>query len=74
MSCSNRSSDICYGNFIFIFQYLHNLDVNSAFYDPKTRSMRENPFKLGFINKIGRQDSMILPFLLNMPCNFFLIM
>jgi pre-mRNA-processing factor SLU7 len=24
---------------------LHNLDVNSAFYDPKTRSMRENPFK-----------------------------
>lgn len=26
-------------------KYLHNLDVNSAFYDPKTRSMRENPFK-----------------------------
>lgn len=45
MSSSNRSSDICHGNFIFIFQYLHNLDVNSAFYDPKTRSMRENPFK-----------------------------
>lgn len=26
-------------------QYLYNLDVNSAYYDPKTRSMRENPFK-----------------------------
>ena len=26
-------------------KYLHNLDLNSAFYDPKTRSMRENPFK-----------------------------
>ena len=24
-------------------KYLRNLDVNSAFYDPKTRSMRENP-------------------------------
>uniref|UniRef100_A0A0G4HBE4 Pre-mRNA-splicing factor SLU7 n=1 Tax=Chromera velia CCMP2878 TaxID=1169474 RepID=A0A0G4HBE4_9ALVE len=28
-------------------KYLHNLDVNSAFYDPKTRSMRANPF-MGF--------------------------
>lgn len=26
-------------------KYLHNLDPNSAFYDPKTRSMRENPFQ-----------------------------
>lgn len=26
-------------------KYLLNLDVNSAFYDPKTRSMRENPFE-----------------------------
>lgn len=26
-------------------KYLYNLDINSAFYDPKTRSMRENPFK-----------------------------
>ena len=26
-------------------KYLYNLDPNSAFYDPKTRSMRENPFK-----------------------------
>ncbi|KAH8555633.1 Pre-mRNA splicing Prp18-interacting factor-domain-containing protein, partial [Umbelopsis sp. PMI_123] len=26
-------------------KYLINLDVNSAFYDPKTRSMRENPLK-----------------------------
>lgn len=24
-------------------KYLHNLDVNSAYYDPKTRSMRANP-------------------------------
>lgn len=24
-------------------KYLHNLDVNSAYYDPKSRSMRENP-------------------------------
>lgn len=26
-------------------KYLYNLDPNSAFYDPKTRSMRENPFQ-----------------------------
>ncbi len=26
-------------------KYLFNLDVNSAHYDPKTRSMRENPLK-----------------------------
>lgn len=26
-------------------KYLLNLDVNSAYYDPKTRSMRENPLK-----------------------------
>ncbi|OXB71327.1 UNVERIFIED_CONTAM: hypothetical protein H355_004914 [Colinus virginianus] len=26
-------------------KYLLNLDVNSAFYDPKSRSMRENPFQ-----------------------------
>lgn len=31
--------------FEFCFQYLYNLDPNSAFYDPKTRSMRENPYK-----------------------------
>lgn len=24
-------------------KYLRNLDPNSAYYDPKTRSMRENP-------------------------------
>lgn len=24
-------------------KYLRNLDVDSAYYDPKTRSMRENP-------------------------------
>lgn len=27
-----------------VLQYLFNLDVNSAYYDPKTRSMRQNPF------------------------------
>lgn len=26
-------------------KYLYNLDPNSAYYDPKTRSMRTNPFK-----------------------------
>lgn len=26
-------------------KYLRNLDPNSAFYDPKTRSMRDNPHK-----------------------------
>jgi pre-mRNA-processing factor SLU7 len=26
-------------------KYLFNLDIDSAYYDPKTRSMRENPFK-----------------------------
>ncbi|XP_060076549.1 pre-mRNA-splicing factor SLU7-like [Ylistrum balloti] len=26
-------------------KYLYNLDPNSAFYDPKTRSMRQNPFE-----------------------------
>lgn len=26
-------------------KYLYNLDPNSAYYDPKTRSMRQNPFK-----------------------------
>lgn len=25
-------------------KYLYNLDVNGPYYDPKTRSMRENPF------------------------------
>lgn len=29
----------------FFIQYLYNLDPNSAYYDPKTRSMRQNPFK-----------------------------
>ena len=28
----------------FSFQYLRNLDPNSAYYDPKTRAMRENPY------------------------------
>lgn len=32
--------DIC----LSISQYLRNLDPNSAYYDPKTRAMRENPY------------------------------
>ncbi|ODM99407.1 Pre-mRNA-splicing factor SLU7 [Orchesella cincta] len=28
-----------------IAKYLRNLDPNSAYYDPKTRSMRDNPYK-----------------------------
>lgn len=32
-------------NFLYLLsQYLRNLDPNSAYYDPKTRSMRENPY------------------------------
>lgn len=31
-------------NAVFILQYLRNLDPNSAYYDPKTRAMRENPY------------------------------
>ena len=27
-----------------IAKYLRNLDPNSAYYDPKTRAMRENPY------------------------------
>ena len=26
-------------------KYLRNLDADSAYYDPKTRSMRENPYE-----------------------------
>lgn len=28
-------------------KYLRNLDPNSAYYDPKTRSMRDNPYGIG---------------------------
>lgn len=38
-------------------KYLYNLDINSAFYDPKTRSMRENPFK----NSNTAADSAMYP-------------
>lgn len=31
-------------------KYLHNLDPNAAHYDPKSRSMRENPFAVLFYN------------------------
>lgn len=30
--------------YICLSQYLRNLDLNSAYYDPKTRAMRENPY------------------------------
>lgn len=29
-------------------KYLYNLDPNAAHYDPKSRSMRENPFEVFF--------------------------
>ena len=41
--CMNVQKRIMCGMFCCL-QYLYNLDVNSAYYDPKTRSMRENPF------------------------------
>jgi len=28
-----------------VAKYLRNLDPNSAYYDPKTRAMRDNPYK-----------------------------
>lgn len=34
-------------------KYLLNLDIESAYYDPKTRSMRDNPLK----GKEGKEDS-----------------
>lgn len=34
-------------------KYLYNLDPNSAYYDPKTRSMRENPLPENSKNPIG---------------------
>ncbi|KAJ3089267.1 mRNA splicing protein [Quaeritorhiza haematococci] len=36
-------------------KYLLNLDVNSAYYDPKTRSMRDNPVQ-------EKEDSDVIPF------------
>ncbi|KAH8582396.1 mRNA processing-related [Cryptosporidium sp. chipmunk genotype I] len=41
-------------------KYLRNLDLNSAFYDPKSRSMRENPFhKSSNIGNTYRGDNAI---------------
>lgn len=41
-------------------KYLRNLDLNSAFYDPKSRSMREDPFqKSSSIGNIYRGDNAI---------------
>jgi pre-mRNA-processing factor SLU7 len=37
-------------------KYLLNLDPNSAYYDPKSRSMRDNPFS-------GKQDSSSVPYI-----------
>ncbi|GAB6023092.1 mRNA splicing protein [Chamberlinius hualienensis] len=31
-------------------KYLRNLDINSAYYDPKTRSMRDNPYSIASSN------------------------
>jgi len=31
-------------------KYLYNLDPHGAYYDPKSRSMRENPFKVCLSN------------------------
>lgn len=46
----------------FFIQYLYNLDPNSAYYDPKTRSMRQNPFKEtdGSGNKLALLSYIIL--------------
>jgi len=33
-------------------KYLLNLDVNSAYYDPKTRAMHENPLPIGEDSKV----------------------
>lgn len=30
-------------------KYLHNLNENSAYYDPKSRAMHENPFEVSII-------------------------
>ncbi len=38
MNCSIDS-------FVFLLQYLYNLDTKSAYYDPKTRSMKQNPLE-----------------------------
>lgn len=38
--CKNANANFFY----LLSQYLRNLDPNSAYYDPKTRSMRENPY------------------------------
>ena len=40
-------------------KYLHNLDVNSAYYDPKTRSMRENPHSNPETDSMYRGDNFL---------------
>lgn len=40
-------------------KYLLNLDVNSSYYDPKTRSMRENPIVNGFSGQIYKGDNFL---------------
>ena len=44
--CDSKGNILC-----FCHQYLYNLDLNSAYYDPKTRSMRENPLQEGIKDK-----------------------
>ena len=54
-----------------IAKYLLNLDVNSAYYDPKTRSMREDPLPDADPNEKFYGVSIIGDFIwLLDPCNF----
>ena len=41
-------------------KYLLNLDVNSAYYDPKTRAMHENPLPIGEDSKVRWASEMPL--------------
>jgi len=41
-------------------KYLLNLDVDSAYYDPKTRSMRENPLADG--KEVGPSGTQVIPY------------
>ena len=53
-------------------KYLLNLDVDSAYYDPKTRSMREDPLPDSDPNEkfyeVLRRLSLILTFKCDLAC------
>lgn len=49
-------------------KYLLNLDVNSAYYDPKTRSMREDPLPDSDPNEKFYE---VLPTFLACTCDLF---